>query len=142
MEVPVAKGWADLRPESIAGSADPLKRPKGVEPSGLMEAARSFEAYFLYTLLREMRKTLPQGEGAAAASGKGIYDAMMDEALSRALAERGSIGLSRLLIDRYGGRPEAAGTSEGTERLKFAIEPTDNRIEAADQPKGGEREHP
>lgn len=69
--------------------------------SSLPEAAQAFEAYFISSMLKEMRKTIPQGGFINSGKGQEIYQSLLDEALAKKMSETGGIGLSRILIQKY-----------------------------------------
>ena len=75
--------------------------PADGENRRLQEAARAFEAYFLSYLMKEMRKTIPQGGAFGNGPGQEVYQSLFDEALGQAMAQNGGIGLSKLVIQQY-----------------------------------------
>ena len=78
------------------------KKPGGErQTSDLPQAAKAFEAYFIYSLLKEMRKTVPQDGFLGSGAGQEIYQSLFDEALANTMTERGGIGLSDLLIKKF-----------------------------------------
>jgi flagellar protein FlgJ len=83
-----------------------MKKPApGSRPPApaLKEAARAFEAYFISSLLKEMRKTIPTGGFVGSGRGQEIYQFLLDEALAKKMSETGGIGLSKLLVQKYRG---------------------------------------
>jgi len=66
----------------------------------IRKAAQAFEAYFIHSLLKEMRKTVPGGGFLGAGPGKEIYESLLDEALAAKMAEREGIGLAKLLVKK------------------------------------------
>jgi flagellar protein FlgJ len=98
----------------------PLQRHRTAGEEGLEElkgAAQSFEALYVYTLLKEMRKTVPEGGYLKSGIGHGVYQSMYDEALAEQIAETGSVGLAKSLVERY--LREAQGAVQSERRLKF-----------------------
>ncbi len=108
----------------------PLQKHKtaGEEIEKLKGAAQSFEALYVYTLLKEMRKTVPEGGYLKSGIGHGVYQSMYDEALAEQIAKTGSVGLAKSLVERYireaQGAVQSAGQSAGQSegRLKFVRE--------------------
>ncbi len=67
----------------------------------LKAAAESFESFFIYSLLKEMRKSIPEGGLLDSGTGKDIYQYMFDEAIAKKMSESGGIGLAKMLIQTY-----------------------------------------
>jgi Rod binding domain-containing protein len=73
----------------------------GVEPKpGDADAAREFEGYLLRVLLAEMRRTVTTGGLFDGRATQG-YQLMLDEALTRQMAERGGLGLARQMLEQW-----------------------------------------
>ena len=64
----------------------------------LKKAAREFEALFVSYLLKVMRETIEESGLTEGGLGKGIYTELFDEELSRAVSQRGPLGLSDLIL--------------------------------------------
>lgn len=64
----------------------------------LKEAAQAFEAYFIQSLLKEMRRTQPKGGLFGEGSGKEIYQSLFDQKIAQKMTESGGIGLSKVII--------------------------------------------
>ncbi len=71
----------------------------GREAAVIKEAAEGFETYFIYTLLKEMRKTIPDGGLMGPGIGKGMYEAMFDDAIAKSMAKQGGIGLGKFITE-------------------------------------------
>lgn len=82
-------------------------------PEEIKKAAQAFEAYFISSLLKEMRKTVPQESFLGSGPGKEIYDALLDESLAEKMAERGGIGLAKLLVKKMA---DQASSFKGIDR--------------------------
>lgn len=65
---------------------------KGSKPT-LKEAAKAFESYFIYTLLKEMRKTVPESGLLPSGPGQGFYELLIDRSLADKIAESQGLGL-------------------------------------------------
>ena len=65
------------------------------------EAARAFETLFATMLVREMRKTLPDGIFGPGA-GSDVYESWFDQHLGRTLAERDALGLAGMVKTAFG----------------------------------------
>lgn len=64
----------------------------------LRQAAGDFEALLVGQLLKAMRASLPSSGLFPASGGRKIYEALMDEALARAVVQGRSLGLADLLV--------------------------------------------
>ena len=67
----------------------------------LRKACGDFESLLLYSLLKTMRRTIPQGS----LSGKNPYDMMMDQKLAEEISGKGrGIGLQDMLYEQLKGQ--------------------------------------
>jgi len=66
----------------------------------IKEAAQSFESFFIYMMLKEMRKGQSLSEESADRSGFGkeTYQAMFDEAVASEMTHAGGIGVADFII--------------------------------------------
>ena len=95
----VARALQSVRPNEPVTTADDA------------EAARQLEGYFAMLLVREMRKSMP--EGFFSGSGSDVYGSWFDEHIGAALAERDGLGLAGLVktaIAREAGPEEIGGS--------------------------------
>jgi flagellar protein FlgJ len=70
------------------------------------EACLELESLFIYHLFKEMRATIPKSEFLNGGTAENIYTSMLDQQLARELASRGGIGISSVLLDQLGSKPE------------------------------------
>lgn len=70
----------------------------------LISAVQDFESFFLYSLLKEMRKTIPKDELFGGGREEEFFTDLLDEEVGKALAARGGIGLSAMLYKEFGGK--------------------------------------
>jgi Rod binding domain-containing protein len=68
------------------------------EPQRTLEAARQFESLLLEHLVRTMRESLDSGSEQEDSGGSETYLEMAEQQLARALAERGGLGIARLVL--------------------------------------------
>jgi flagellar protein FlgJ len=68
----------------------------------LRQACADFESVFMRILLREMRRTIPQGGAFPLSSGAGMYREIADDFLADSLAKAGGMGLGKLLFAQLG----------------------------------------
>lgn len=76
--------------------------PRAKQGSNPAEAARKFEAYLAQTMLREMRKTIPDG-GFFSGPAMDTFIDMFDQAIGESIAEGGRLGLAHQLTRSMGG---------------------------------------
>ena len=76
------------------------------------QAFAQMEQIFLHTLLKEMRKTIPEGGLFEKSNGAKIFEDMLDEVLSLKMAESGQLGVAEAMEAQYRLR-EAAGRRNG-----------------------------
>ena len=87
--------------------ANPISTPYSANLEGLTQpdardkaAFEEFEQFFLFTLLREMRKSIPHdgiwGDGAE----RRVYEEMLDDAFSKQMAKSGQFGLARSMAEQ------------------------------------------
>jgi murein DD-endopeptidase MepM/ murein hydrolase activator NlpD len=95
---------------------------------GMAEAAKLFEGYMVEMMVREMRKTIPEGmfHNNAVELFSGVYD----QELSKRIAEAGGFGFGSLLMDNI--RPSSA--SPAHVRPIRMIQPSASHSRAVDGP--------
>ncbi len=86
---------------------NPARRADSKNPEEIKKAAQAFEAYFISSLLKEMRKIIPSESFLGAAPGKEIYETLLDQTLAEKMSERGGIGLAKLLVKKLTDRPSS-----------------------------------
>ena len=89
-------------------AAEPASR----EGSNPVEAARKFEAYLAQIMLREMRKTVPEG-GLFSGPAMDTFVDMFDQAMGERIAEGGRLGLAQQLTRAMGHEVGAERTFPG-----------------------------
>lgn len=92
---------------------EPGKGKKTNSPEEVKKAAEAFEAYFISSLLKEMRKTVPHQGFLESGPGKEIYDALLDETLATKMSERGGNRVGENACQKIGG---SASSFKGTDR--------------------------
>ncbi|MBI2921923.1 MAG: rod-binding protein [Planctomycetes bacterium] len=75
----------------------------------LHEQAVAFEGMFLGILMRTMRKGMPQSERFHGGRGEEIFGGMMDQEMSLAMAQKGGLGIARMVEDAVGARLDVRG---------------------------------
>jgi len=69
-------------------------------PENLKKAAQEFESFFIYYLLKEMRKTVPQNPMFHGGRAEEIFQEMLDERLALTFAQAGGIGLAPIIYQQ------------------------------------------
>ncbi len=98
----------------------PKKLSPEEEERQLKVAAKGFEGYFIYTLLKEMQKTVPQETLFGSGTGGDIYQHLFHQALADSLSEQNSFGLSKMLVDHLHRQQERRGTAGEIKEIKQA----------------------
>lgn len=65
------------------------------------KAAKEFESFFVYYLLKTMRESVPKSGLLNPGPGGDIYTSIMDEKVADGIAGNGGLGLSQLLIKQW-----------------------------------------
>lgn len=71
---------------------------KPQRPDDLKRATKEFEAFFLTQMLKVMRESVPKDGLLSGGKGGEIYTSMLDDALSKEMADRGGIGIGQLML--------------------------------------------
>lgn len=70
------------------------------EDKQLKEAARQFEALFIYQMFRQMRATVMRGGLFEESLSENIFQGMLDQEISLQAAESGSLGLADMIYQQ------------------------------------------
>lgn len=84
----------------VAGKAEELNKRKSTSQRGLQEAAEQFEAIFLYQLLEQMRRTVPETDLMGDRKAENIFQSMLDQELASSFAQNQSVGLAKLIYEQ------------------------------------------
>ena len=88
------------------------------DPARRRVALKELEQHFIFTLLQEMRKTIPKG-GAFGRGFEGrMQEEMLDDALSSAIAQSGQFGIAKMV-------EEQLRVAEMQHRLKGSVRSQD-----------------
>jgi peptidoglycan hydrolase FlgJ len=85
------------------------------QPDKLKKACREFESLFVQEMLKMMRKSMVSLASMGDGPEKDIYFSLIDQELSRSLAEKGSLGLGKMIYDRMARRAGKADDSPQSE---------------------------
>jgi murein DD-endopeptidase MepM/ murein hydrolase activator NlpD len=84
-------------------------------------ASEEFESYLIGMLIKEMRKTIP--EGMFSSSAMDTFTEMMDQALAKQLAENGSFGFAEAMLRDVDGRETTSPIKDGIREFRTAVTP-------------------
>ncbi len=72
------------------------------EEKQIMNAAKEFESYFIYMLMKEMRKTIPKTGLMDGGRAEEVFTDMLDEEMGRNMAKEsvGGIGIAKMIYDQ------------------------------------------
>lgn len=118
------------RTKSTAGN----KQAQDQQQAKLSEACQMFEAMFLNLLWKEMRRTVPKSGIMHGGMAEDMFTNMMDEAVSQASANEGSMGIAHMLERQLSQMPGVRpGGQLGQETKTLAKE---GKTQAGAQPQG------
>lgn len=92
-----------LKAQQAAFSLENLSQTDGANTH---EIAEQFESMFVYSLLKEMRKTIPHNGLAPEMTGKDTYEMLIDLALADEIAKTSSLGVAEFIEKGLEGRTE------------------------------------
>ncbi len=83
----------------------------------LVKAAQDFEAVFIGTMLKQMRKSMAGDTPLFGGSQESkMYQEMMDDAVAQQMSRTGSFGLANLLVKSLGPRQPASAIGPNTKQ--------------------------
>ena len=92
----------------------------------LKEASREFEAYFLNTLFKEMRKTVQDGGLTEKSQARTTFEEMLDEEMSKTITKTGGVGLADMIYKNmarvYGNAANGANTEDDEAKVDATSE--------------------
>ncbi len=68
-------------------------------PDALKKAAQGFEAIFIATLLRTMRRSVPESNLFGSGIAGDFYKSLFDEKIAEAVASKGGVGLADIIME-------------------------------------------
>lgn len=75
---------------------------KGPKDEKLMETCKEFEAIFINMMLKEMRKTVPDGGLIEKSTGTKIFEDMYYEEVAKNISDKDDgIGLAKMLYEQF-----------------------------------------
>jgi len=111
------------------------RRPQGQRDDSLMKACKDFEAVYTYQLLKSMRATIEKCDLFHGGGGEEIYESLLDQELSKSMADGSYNGLASMLYRQLKGREGLAGQEEhdmamreSVSEKKVALWPVEARV--------------
>ncbi len=88
-------------PSDLAASkADDLAQRKSTSQRALQDAAEQFEAIFLYQLMEQMRRTVPETDLLGDRRAEKIFQSMLDQEIASNIAQGQSVGLAKMIYEQ------------------------------------------
>ena len=84
----------------VASRADDLSKRKSSSQKDLQAAAEQFEAIFLYQLLEQMRRTVPETDLLGDRKAEKIFQSMLDQEMATTFSQSQSVGLAKMIYDQ------------------------------------------
>ena len=84
----------------VASKAEELAERKSASQKALQEAAEQFEAIFLYQLMEQMRRTVPENDLLGDRRAEKIFQSMLDQEMAGNVAQGQSIGLAKMIYEQ------------------------------------------
>jgi flagellar protein FlgJ len=88
---PIIQGY---RPTAMMVSAIPRDKSQSKEALALKKSCQDFEAIFIQSMFKSMRKTVPDGGLFEKDTAHEIYQDMLDSEISTEISRRQSMGLA------------------------------------------------
>ena len=100
-----------IDPKSTPGilAANRIASRDQAKPDGkaLEKTCRDFESLFINYLMQEMRKTIPEDSLFGGGQAEKIYSSMLDNEVSKTMAQQRGIGLAAMLYNQLSSVQEA-----------------------------------
>ncbi len=88
------------------------KQGSEIDAAKMKKAAKGFESYFTYTLLKEMQKTTPKGSMFGTSPGNDIYQHLFQQSMADMLASQNGLGISKMIVDHLENKEKQAAMIE------------------------------
>ncbi|WP_448872777.1 rod-binding protein [Desulfobulbus propionicus] len=79
---------------ALAGTQTPASRKTPQDRAALKKSCQDFEAIFIQSMFKAMRKTIPDGGLFAKDHATEMYQDMLDQEVASTIAQRQSLGLA------------------------------------------------
>ncbi|MCK9525560.1 MAG: rod-binding protein [Limnochordia bacterium] len=84
----------------VASKAEELAERKSTSQHALQDAAEQFEAIFLYQLMEQMRRTVPETDLLGDRRAENIFQSMLDQELATTYSQTQSVGLAKMIYEQ------------------------------------------
>lgn len=84
----------------MTSKADELSKRKSTSQQALQDAAEQFEAIFLYQLMEQMRRTVPETDLLGDRKAENIFQSMLDQEMAGNFAQSQSVGLAKMIYEQ------------------------------------------
>lgn len=84
----------------VANKAKELGKRQSTSQKALQEAAEQFEAIFLYQLMEQMRRTVPETDLFGDRKAENIFQSMLDQEMATSFAQNQSVGLAKMIYEQ------------------------------------------
>lgn len=85
---------------NVTKQAEQLGKRKSKSQEALMEAAEQFEALFLYQLMSEMRRTVPDTDLLGNRQAEKLFQSMLDQEMATHSAKSQGVGLAKMIYEQ------------------------------------------
>lgn len=86
--------------QNVMNRAEELGQRSGASKEALQEAAEQFEALFLYQLLNEMRRTVPDSDLFGNRKAEKLFQSLLDQEVADHSVRAQSVGLAKLIYEQ------------------------------------------
>lgn len=85
---------------NVTKQAEQLGKRKSKSQEALMEAAEQFEALFLYQLMSEMRRTVPDTDLLGNRQAEKLFQSMLNQEMATHSAKSQGVGLAKMIYEQ------------------------------------------
>ncbi len=88
-----------------------LQKPQAIqaEVNPYKEVAQAMEEQFVYELIKEMKKSVPQNQPKS--TGESFYESLQDQERAKIIAQQG-LGIQELILDQIQPKSHKGGSHE------------------------------
>lgn len=86
---------------SSSSALQSLTQAKKNDPKKIEKASKDFESFLISYMVKEMRKSIPNDGILPRSDAENSFQEALDQNYSKVLAEKGGLGLSRIMIERW-----------------------------------------
>jgi flagellar protein FlgJ len=85
---------------NVTKQAEQLGKRKSQSQEALLDAAEQFEALFLYQLMSEMRRTVPDTDLLGNRQAEKLFQSMLDQEMATHSAKSQGVGLAKMIYEQ------------------------------------------